>query len=163
MSVLGGRTLDWQDDAVLMVDQTRLPASFDVIRIETVPELVGAIRRLSVRGAPGSVTGFVLAYIEEVVAGPVVVVCGTEERAEEIRDDLERVVGGEGVGIEMRDLMPCMFGDADLDAQERIKAEFDMGQVLNPGKVFPVLRRCVEGGAMHVHGGEEKFADLERF
>ena len=52
MSILGGRTLDWLDDAVVMVDQTRLPASFDVIRIETVPELVGAIRRLSVRGAP---------------------------------------------------------------------------------------------------------------
>ena len=52
MSVLGGRTLDWLDDAIVMVDQTRLPASFDVIRIETVPELVGAIRRLSVRGAP---------------------------------------------------------------------------------------------------------------
>ena len=54
MSVLGGRTLDWLDAAIVMVDQTRLPASFDVIRIETVPELVGAIRRLSVRGAPAT-------------------------------------------------------------------------------------------------------------
>ena len=59
--------------------------------------------------------------------------------------------------------MPCMFGDEDLDAQERIKAGFDEGQVLNPGKVYPVLRRCVKGGAMHVHGGEEKFPDLELF
>ena len=74
------------------------------------------------------------------------------------------VLSGEhGVGIEKRDLMPCMFGDEDLDAQERIKAGFDEGQVLNPGKVYPVLRRCVEGGAMHVHGGEEQFPDLERF
>ena len=57
------------------------------------------------------------------------------------------VLSGEhGVGIEKRDLMPCMFGDEDLDAQERIKAGFDEGQVLNPGKVYPVLRRCVEGG-----------------
>ncbi len=54
---------------------------------------------ISVRGAPGALTGFVLAYIEEVVAGPVVVVCGTEERAEAVRDDLERVLGVEGVGI----------------------------------------------------------------
>ena len=52
MSDLGGRTLDWLDDAVVMVDQTRLPASFDVLRITTVAELVDAIRRLSVRGAP---------------------------------------------------------------------------------------------------------------
>ena len=74
------------------------------------------------------------------------------------------VLSGEhGIGIEKRDLMPCMFNDADLDAQERIKACFDVGQILNPGKVYPVLRRCAEGGAMHVHGGEEKFPELERF
>ena len=52
MQSLGGRTLDWLDDAVVMVDQTRLPESFDIIRISTVPDLVAAIRRLSVRGAP---------------------------------------------------------------------------------------------------------------
>ena len=52
MQSLGGRTLDWLDDAVVMVDQTRLPESFHVIRISTVPDLVAAIRRLSVRGAP---------------------------------------------------------------------------------------------------------------
>ena len=74
------------------------------------------------------------------------------------------VLSGEhGVGIEKRDLMPCMFKDADLDAQEQIKAEFDPQQVLNPGKVFPTLRRCAEGGAMHVHSGKEKFPHLERF
>jgi len=52
MQSLGGRTLDWLDDTVVMVDQTRLPESFDIIRISTVPDLVAAIRRLSVRGAP---------------------------------------------------------------------------------------------------------------
>ena len=67
------------------------------------------------------------------------------------------VLSGEhGVGIEKRDLMPCMFKDADLDAQERVKAEFDPQQVLNPGKVFPTLRRCAEGGAMHVHQRQGK-------
>jgi len=52
MQSLGGRTLDWLDNDVVMVDQTRLPESFHVIRISTVPDLVAAIRRLSVRGAP---------------------------------------------------------------------------------------------------------------
>ena len=52
MENLGGRTLDWLDDAVVMVDQTRLPDSFHTIRIATVPDLVAAICRLSVRGAP---------------------------------------------------------------------------------------------------------------
>lgn len=74
------------------------------------------------------------------------------------------VLSGEhGIGIEKRDLMSCMFSDADLDAQEGIKAAFDPGNILNPGKVYPVLRRCIEGGQMHVHGGELPFPDLERF
>ncbi len=35
-----------------MVDQTRLPDHYEVMRIESVPDMVAAIRRLSVRGAP---------------------------------------------------------------------------------------------------------------
>ncbi len=49
------RTLDWAggpDGAVEMVDQTALPAVYDVLRIDTVPDMVAAIQRLSVRGAP---------------------------------------------------------------------------------------------------------------
>ena len=96
---------------------------------------------------------------------------GDLAKAEELGADILKLcveVGGvlsgeHGIGIEKRDLMPCMFNDADLDAQERIKACFDVAQILNPGKVYPVLRRCAEGGAMHVHGGEEKFPELERF
>lgn len=46
------RTLDWVDGAVEMVDQTKLPQETVVLRIETIPDLVAAIKRLSVRGAP---------------------------------------------------------------------------------------------------------------
>ena len=96
---------------------------------------------------------------------------GALEQAEALGSDILKLcveVGGvltgeHGVGVEKRDLMPCMFSDDDLDAQERIKAGFDPGALLNPGKVYPVLRRCIEGGKMHVHGGEEKFPHLERF
>ncbi len=52
MDPLGGRSLDWSGGAVLMVDQTRLPDQYEVLRIESVPDMVAAIRRLSVRGAP---------------------------------------------------------------------------------------------------------------
>ena len=96
---------------------------------------------------------------------------GELERAEACGADILRccvdvggVLSGEhGIGVEKRDLMPCMFSDADLDAQERIKEAFDPHHLLNPGKVFPVLRRCIEGGRMHVHGGQLPHADLERF
>ena len=54
----GVRTLDWVGGgeagggAVEMVDQTALPAAYTVLRIDSVPDMVAAIRRLSVRGAP---------------------------------------------------------------------------------------------------------------
>ncbi len=46
------RTLDWVDSAIEMVDQTKLPGSLETLRIDNVADLVAAIRRLSVRGAP---------------------------------------------------------------------------------------------------------------
>lgn len=49
---LGGRSLDWIDGAVVMVDQTRLPEEYILLRIEEPSEMAAAIRRLSVRGAP---------------------------------------------------------------------------------------------------------------
>jgi glycolate oxidase len=35
--------------------------------------------------------------------------------------------------------------------------------MLNPGKMFPVLKRCAELGGMHIHGGKLPFPELERF
>ncbi len=52
MADLGVRTLDWDDGAVVLVDQTRLPHEHVTLRIEQVAHLVDAIRRLAVRGAP---------------------------------------------------------------------------------------------------------------
>jgi methylthioribose-1-phosphate isomerase len=46
------RSIDWQDDAVVLVDQTLLPGEERWLRLTDPDELVGAIRRLAVRGAP---------------------------------------------------------------------------------------------------------------
>ncbi|MEU4224085.1 S-methyl-5-thioribose-1-phosphate isomerase [Nonomuraea sp. NPDC026600] len=46
------RTIDWVDGAVELVDQTLLPDECVMVRIETVTDLIDAIRRLAVRGAP---------------------------------------------------------------------------------------------------------------
>ncbi|WP_101782786.1 S-methyl-5-thioribose-1-phosphate isomerase [Nonomuraea indica] len=46
------RTIDWVDGAIEIVDQTRLPDECVTVRITSVEELIGAIRRLAVRGAP---------------------------------------------------------------------------------------------------------------
>jgi glycolate oxidase len=96
---------------------------------------------------------------------------GELEKAEEFGADILRLcvkVGGvltgeHGVGVEKRDLMGEMFSKIDLDQQMRVKCAFDPQHLLNPGKVFPQLRRCAELGRMHIHRGEIPFPDIPRF
>ena len=96
---------------------------------------------------------------------------GELDKAEAFGADILRLcvkVGGvltgeHGVGVEKRDLMGEMFTQADLDQQMRVKCAFDPNHLLNPGKVFPQLRRCAELGRMHVHRGQLAFPDIPRF
>ncbi len=96
---------------------------------------------------------------------------GELERAEEFGAEILKLcveVGGvltgeHGVGVEKRDLMGTMFSDDDLKQQQRVKCAFDPKQLLNPGKVFPILHRCAELGRVHIHDGKTRFPDLPRF
>ncbi len=96
---------------------------------------------------------------------------GELERAEEFGAEILKLcveVGGvltgeHGVGVEKRDLMGEMFTETDLDQQMRVKCAFDPEGRLNPGKVFPQLRRCAELGRVHVRGGRMAFPELPRF
>jgi glycolate oxidase len=96
---------------------------------------------------------------------------GELEKAEEFGSDILRLcveVGGvltgeHGVGVEKRDLMPVMFGEIDLNQQQRVKCAFDPASLMNPGKVFPTLHRCAELGRMHIHHGQVPHPDLPRF
>ncbi|MPZ89162.1 MAG: S-methyl-5-thioribose-1-phosphate isomerase [Nitriliruptorales bacterium] len=45
-------SLDWVDDHLEVIDQTRLPTDLVTLRLETVAAVVEAIQRLRVRGAP---------------------------------------------------------------------------------------------------------------
>jgi len=73
------------------------------------------------------------------------------------------LTGEHGVGIEKRELMCEMFNDNDIQQQIKIKKSLDEKNLLNPGKVYPILRKCAEEGRVHVHRGEKKFPDLPRF
>jgi glycolate oxidase len=96
---------------------------------------------------------------------------GQLEAAEALGADILRycvevggvLTGEHGVGVEKRDLMGAMFNEVDLDQQMRLKCAFDPEGLLNPGKVFPELRRCAELGRLHVHHGQIPFPDLPRF
>ena len=73
------------------------------------------------------------------------------------------ITGEHGVGVEKIDAMCEQFGTRELAAFHAIKAAFDAEAQLNPGKAVPTLHRCAEYGRMHVHAGQEKFADIPRY
>jgi len=91
----------------------------------------------------------------------------TEEFGSEILKYCVKVggalTGEHGVGIEKRELMCEAFNNIDIKQQIDIKVALDPNSLLNPGKVYPILRKCAEEGRVHVHGGKTKFPDIPRF
>ncbi|OUX40600.1 MAG: FAD-binding oxidoreductase [Proteobacteria bacterium TMED261] len=73
------------------------------------------------------------------------------------------LTGEHGVGIEKRELMCEMFNNNDIQQQIKIKKALDSSSLLNPGKVYPILRKCAEEGRVHIHGGKTKFPNIPRF
>tara|TARA_Y100000590_G_scaffold10770_1_gene13265 strand:- start:1336 stop:2832 length:1497 start_codon:yes stop_codon:yes gene_type:complete len=73
------------------------------------------------------------------------------------------LTGEHGVGVEKRELMCEMFNNNDIQQQIKIKKALDTSSLLNPGKVYPILRKCAEEGRVHVHRGKTKFPDIPRF
>lgn len=73
------------------------------------------------------------------------------------------VTGEHGVGVEKLNQMCVQFNTAELEQFHRLKAAFDPGGLLNPGRAVPTLHRCAEFGAMRVHGGKLPHSHLPRF
>jgi glycolate oxidase len=75
---------------------------------------------------------------------------GVMERVHAAGDEIVRVSvaaggvlsGEHGIGLEKRDLMPLMFGPADLAAQAALRAAFDTTGLANPTKVLPSPSGC---------------------
>ncbi len=96
---------------------------------------------------------------------------GQMEKAEALGGDIltlcvsvgGTVTGEHGVGVEKLDQMCVQFDNEELDQFHRLKAAFDPGGLMNPGKAIPTLVRCSEIGGMHIHGGALPHPELERF
>ena len=77
---------------------------------------------------------------------------GEAERAEELSGRILEacleaggsITGEHGVGVDKKRHMPKMFGEADLDAFQRLRCAFDPAGLANPGKVMPTPRLCGE-------------------
>ena len=57
------------------------------------------------------------------------------------------ITGEHGVGLEKRDFMPLMYSPDDLEAMAKLKRAWNPQGLLNPGKIFPTSKSCVEVGA----------------
>ena len=51
------------------------------------------------------------------------------------------ISGEHGVGIEKMEAMRLIFGEAEIEAQRRLKRAFDPRDLANPGKIFPAPER----------------------
>lgn len=58
------------------------------------------------------------------------------------------ITGEHGVGVEKLRQMPVQFNTQELEQFHRVKAAFDPGGRLNPGKGIPTLRQCQEYRAL---------------
>ena len=75
---------------------------------------------------------------------------GVVERVHHAGEEIVRVSvaaggvlsGEHGIGLEKRDYMSLMFSDADLAAQDALRAAFDPDRLANPGKVLPSPASC---------------------
>ena len=73
------------------------------------------------------------------------------------------ITGEHGVGVEKLNSMCVQFSPEEREQMFAIKRAFDAAELLNPGKVIPLLSRCAEYGKMHVRKGLLPFPDLPRF
>jgi len=96
---------------------------------------------------------------------------GELERTEELGGEIlslcvevgGTITGEHGVGVEKIDQMCVQFDSMALSQFHAVKEAFDPYRLLNPDKAVPTLHRCAELGGMHVHRGELRFPELERF
>jgi glycolate oxidase len=54
------------------------------------------------------------------------------------------LTGEHGVGIEKRDMMPLLFSEDDLEMMRRVKGTCNPTGLLNPLKVLPAYKTCME-------------------
>ncbi len=103
------RTIDWNENAIQIIDQTALPGELRILRIDTIEELVEAIQQLAVRGAPAlgaaGALGVALAAVrcngdEERTRAAAAVVRGARPTAVNLAWGVDRALGVLNKGVE---------------------------------------------------------------
>lgn len=63
--------------------------------------------------------------------------------------------GEHGIGVEKQDHMTRMFAPEDLAMMRRVRDAWDPDQRMNPGKLLPTPRACIETPRLRILGGTQ--------
>jgi methylthioribose-1-phosphate isomerase len=152
------RTIDWVDGAVELIDQTRLPDELVVLRVEDVPTLVDAIRRLAVRGAPAigvaGAFGVVLALSEQDFAAAVEAVRTARPTAVNLARMVDRVAAEAEHGFDAALAEALAIRDEEI-AASRLMGErgAELVQALVGDGRVRAMTICNTGGLATVERG----------
>jgi S-methyl-5-thioribose-1-phosphate isomerase len=159
------RTVDWKDDHLVAVDQTLLPHEVRVVELRSVDDVVDAIRRLAVRGAPAiGVTGGLGVALAAVTAardgaGPDRVradaarIRSARPTAANLAWGVDRVLARlpEGTGAVVAEAVGLLEADVAVNRSLASRGA-DLVAALVPGPVA-VLTHCNTGGLACVEWG----------
>ncbi|MDA0180528.1 S-methyl-5-thioribose-1-phosphate isomerase [Solirubrobacter phytolaccae] len=133
----------WTGDAIEIIDQTLLPAEERVIRLTSVDEVVDAIQRLAVRGAPAiGVTGALGVLLAGDDAAAAERIASARPTAVNLRWAVERVLAAEdrkaeALAILEEDVAACHaigeFGRAELGGAAKILTVCNTGRLATAG------------------------------
>jgi methylthioribose-1-phosphate isomerase len=156
------RTVDWVDGAVMIIDQTVLPDQERFLRLSTVDEVVDAISRLAVRGAPalGVAGALGVALAARIHAGDPVALTSAVKALDTARPTAVNLARGVRLAAAALPDGPDAVLDRALALRdEEIEASRQMavrGADLVTGLCGPmpcVLTHCNTGGLATVTGG----------
>ena len=144
----------WTGDAIEIIDQTLLPAEVRILRLTTTDEVVDAIQRLAVRGAPAlGVTGALGVLLARGDAGRERI-ASARPTAVNLRWAVERVLAAddrkaEALAILAEDVAACRaigeHGRAELAGAERILTVCNAGRLATAGIGHGAGRRLRQG------------------
>jgi methylthioribose-1-phosphate isomerase len=158
-------TLNWTGDALEVLDQTRLPDEEVVLRLTTADEVIDAIRRLAVRGAPAlGVAGAFGVVLEPEAAERIACARPT---AVNLRWAVERVIAAEDREVEAlaiwrEDQEACRligaYGAAEL-AVSRFLTICNAGRLATAGigtALAPIYEKAQAGEPVEVFACETR-------
>ena len=127
-------TIEWKDDAVVMIDQRKLPASETYVTCETAKDVAKAIKTMGIRGAPAigvaAAMGLALGMKRSTASG-------TKQFATEFQRLCDEMAATRPTAVNL------------FWAIERMKRTF--GRVVQAGASVDEIKRVLEEEARHIH------------